>query len=94
MTRRDRVNRWKTLLVSAIMMLAVLRPAAMEETLANSAKAGLEIASITPNTSGTTLRGAIRFQPKDGELQATNVTLAELIRFAYQWHFLTSAAPA
>ena len=71
----------------SIMMLAVVRPAAMQETVASPAKAGLEIASITPNTSGTTARGGIRFQPKGGELQATNVTLAELVKFAYQRHF-------
>jgi uncharacterized protein (TIGR03435 family) len=32
------------------------------------------------------LEGATRFQPKGG-LHATNVTLAELITFAYQRHF-------
>lgn len=47
---------------------------------------GFETAAITRNTSGTTARGATRFQPKGG-LQATNVTLAELIKFAYQRHF-------
>jgi uncharacterized protein (TIGR03435 family) len=50
--------------------------------------AGLEIASITPKTSGTTASsGGIRFQPKGGEGQATDVTLAELVKFAYQRHF-------
>ena len=77
----------KMLLALAIVMLAVIPAAAMQETVANPAKAGLEIASITPKASGTTASGGIRFQPKGGELRATDVTLAELIKFAYQRHF-------
>ena len=87
MIGREGVKRGNTLLVLAIVMLGVVRLAAMQETVANPAKPGFEIASITPNTSGTTTRGAIRFQPKGGELNATNVTLAELVKFAYQRHF-------
>ena len=87
MLRRETVNRAHTVLVLLIMMPAVSRPAAMQETVPSPAKAGLEIASITPNTSGTTAMGGIRFQPKGGELQATNVTLTELLKFAYQRHF-------
>jgi len=83
---RETINRVNMLLILPIMMLVVLRPAAMQEAT-NPAKAGLEIASITPNTSGTTARNGIRFQPKGGELQATGVTLAELLKFAYQRHF-------
>lgn len=71
----------------AILLLAGLRPVATQETVPNAAKAGLEIASITPKTSGTTAGGGIRFQPKGGEVQATDVTLTELVKFAYQRHF-------
>ena len=42
-------------------------------------------ASIKPNTSGTTAPGAIRPQP-DGGLSATNVTLRDLIEYAFQRH--------
>jgi uncharacterized protein (TIGR03435 family) len=87
MEGREAVNRVKGLLTLAILTLAVLRPAALQQTVANPAKAGLEIASITLITSGTTASGGIRFQPKNGELQATGVTLAELVKFAYQRHF-------
>ena len=80
---RETINRVNMLLTLPIMMLVVLRPAAMQE----AAKPGLDIASITPNTSGTTAKNGIRFQPKGGELQATGVTLAELLKFAYQRHF-------
>ena len=79
----DLHRRW---LVLTIVMLGVVRPSAMQETIADPAKAGFEMASITRNTSGTTGTGAIRFQPK-GRLNATNVTVAELIKFAYQRHF-------
>ena len=84
---RETVNRVNMILVLLIMMLAVVRPSAMQQTVPNPAQAGLEVASITPNTSGTMAIGGIRFQPKGGELQATNVTLAELLKFAYQRHF-------
>lgn len=87
MEGRETVNRVKILPALAILMLAVSRPAAMQEPVANPAKAGLEIASITPKTSGTTTSGGIRFQPKSDELQATDVTLVELVKFAYQRHF-------
>ena len=87
MVRRETVNSVNAILVLLIMMLAVVRPSAMQETVPNPAQAGLEVASITPNTSGTVAMGGIRFQPKSGELQATNVTLAELLKFAYQRHF-------
>lgn len=82
----EEVNRAATLLVLTIVLLGVVRPSAMQETVADAAKPGFEIASVTRNTSGTTGRGAIRFQPKGG-LNATNVTLAELVKFAYQRHF-------
>ena len=77
----------KMLLALSIVILAVLRPAAVQETVGSPAKTGLEIASITPKTSKTTASGGIRFQPKNGEVQATDVTLAELVQFAYQRHF-------
>jgi uncharacterized protein (TIGR03435 family) len=48
---------------------------------------GFETASITRNTVGTTERGSIKFQPK-GRLAGTNVTLEDMIKFAYQRHFL------
>jgi uncharacterized protein (TIGR03435 family) len=76
----------KMLLALAILTLAVLRATAVQETAGNPANAGLEVASIT-KTSGTTGSGGIRFQPKDGELQATGATVAELVKFAYQRHF-------
>jgi uncharacterized protein (TIGR03435 family) len=87
MIGREGVNRVNTLLVLAIVTLGVVRAAAMQEAVANPAKAGFEIASITLNTSATRETGAIRFQPKGGELHAMNVTLAELVKFAYQRHF-------
>ena len=87
MEGQETVNRVKMLLALAILMLAALRPVAMQDTVANPAAAGLEIASITRKTSGTTASGGIRFQPKGGEVQATDVTLAELVKFAYQRHF-------
>jgi uncharacterized protein (TIGR03435 family) len=80
------VGRGATLLVLPMIILGVVRPAALQQTVADPAKAGFEMASITRNTSGTTAGGATRFQPKGG-LQATNVTLVELIKFAYQRHF-------
>jgi uncharacterized protein (TIGR03435 family) len=83
MAGQKTVKRVKILLPLAILMLAIWRPAAMRQTAA-----GLEIASITPKTAGTTASGGgIRFQPKGGEVQATDVTLAELVKFAYQRHF-------
>ena len=86
MVGRERdLNRAVSLIVLTIAMLGVVRPSAMHETVADPAEAGFEVASITRNTSAPTGRGAIRFQPKGG-LHATNVTLAELIRFAYQRH--------
>jgi uncharacterized protein (TIGR03435 family) len=78
-----RVN---TLLVLAIVTPGNVRPAATQGRAANPATAALKIATITPNKSGTAT-SAIRFQPTDGELQATGVTLAELVKFAYQRHF-------
>jgi uncharacterized protein (TIGR03435 family) len=86
MISRKAVNRVNPLLVLAIVTLESVRAAAMQ-AVPNPATAGFEIASITPNTSGTAAMGGIRFQPKGGELQATNVTLAELVKFAYQRHF-------
>lgn len=80
------VNREAILLVLTIVMMGVVRPSAEQETVADPARAGFESSSITRNTMGTTGRGATRFQPKGG-LHATNVTLAELIKFAYQRHF-------
>jgi uncharacterized protein (TIGR03435 family) len=83
MAGQKAVERVKMLLPLAISMLSIWRPAAMQQTVT-----GLEIASITPKTSGTTVSsGGIRFQPKGGEVQATDVTLAELVKFAYQRHF-------
>jgi uncharacterized protein (TIGR03435 family) len=87
MEGQETVNREKLFLALAIVTLAV-RPAAMQDTLANPAKTGLEIALITPKTSGTAASGGIRLQPKSGEVRATEVTLAELVKFAYQRHFL------
>jgi uncharacterized protein (TIGR03435 family) len=87
MRGQETVSRVKMFLALSILILAVLRPAAMQETVGNPAKAGLEIASITPKTSETKASGGIRFQPKGGEVQATDVTLAELVKFAYQRHF-------
>ncbi len=86
MGREKHADRGASLLVLAVVMLGVVRPSAVEQTAGDPAKAGFETASITRNTSGTTGRGATRFQPKGG-LHATNVTLAELIKFAYQRHF-------
>ncbi len=85
MKGREAANRLKMLLASALVMFAILRPAAMQEPVVNAGQPGLEIASITPKTSGTA-SGGIRLQPKAGELQATDVTLAELVKFAYQRH--------
>ena len=83
MAAEKAVERVKMLLPLAISMLSIWRPAAMQQTVT-----GLEIASITPKTSGTTVSsGGIGFQPKGGEVQATDVTLAELVKFAYQRHF-------
>ena len=87
MEGREAVGRVKVLLTLVISMLAVLRPAALQQTVENPAKAGLEIASITPHASRTSASGGIRFQPKSGELQATGMTLAELVKFVYQRHF-------
>jgi uncharacterized protein (TIGR03435 family) len=87
MTRRQRdINRGASLLVLAIVILGVVRPSATQEAPADPAKAAFESASIRRNTSGMTAEGATRLQPKGG-LQATNVTLVELIKFAYQRHF-------
>jgi uncharacterized protein (TIGR03435 family) len=74
------------LLVVTIGMLGVLPHSAAHEGGAQSAQPGFETASITRNTSATAEKGAVRFQPKGG-LLATNVTLLELIKFAYQRHF-------
>ena len=84
--RERHVDQGASLLVLAVVMLGVVRPSAVQQTVGDPAKVGFEMASITRNISGTTGRGATRFQPKGG-LHATNVTLAELIRFAYQRHF-------
>jgi uncharacterized protein (TIGR03435 family) len=85
---RETGNRVKPLLGLAIVTLGIVRAAAMQEAVPNSAKAAFEMASITPHTPGSGPSGGIRIQPKGGELQATGVTLAELLRFAYQRHFL------
>ena len=75
----------------AILFVAVAIPAtaqapARQNSAADPANAGLETASITRNTSGVSERTGPRFQP-NGKLQATNVTLVELIKFAHQRHF-------
>ena len=57
MEGRETVNPVKVLLALAILMHAVLRPAAMQETVATPATAGLEVASITRKTSGTKASG-------------------------------------
>lgn len=85
--RKGEGNRGATLLVLTIVMLGgVAGRSAKQHSVADPAKAGFETASITRNTSGMAERGATRFQRKGG-LHATNVTLAELIEFAYQRHF-------
>jgi len=87
MVRRETASHVNAILVLLITMPSVLRLSAVQQTVPTPAQAGLEIASIAPNTSGTATRGGIRFQPTSGEVQATNVTLAELLKFAYQRHF-------
>jgi uncharacterized protein (TIGR03435 family) len=86
MGRERHAGRGASLLVLAVAMLGLVRPSAVQQTVETPAKAGFEMASIRRNTSGTIGRGTTRFQPKGG-LHATNVTLAELIKFAYQRHF-------
>jgi uncharacterized protein (TIGR03435 family) len=86
MSRRGRdVSRAVALLVLAFVMLSVVQPFALQEKVVDRATAQFETASIRRNTSGSTEGGAIRLQPKGG-LHATNVTLVELIEFAYQRH--------
>jgi hypothetical protein len=78
-------NRGATLIVLTIVMLGVAGPSAQQSSVSDPANAKFETVSIMQNTSGTTEKGATRFQPKGG-LTATNVTLLELIKFAYQRH--------
>ena len=76
-------NPGATLVVLTIVMLGVA--SAEQSSVSDPANPKFETVSITQNTSGTTAKGATRFQPKGG-LTATNVTLLELIKFAYQRH--------
>jgi uncharacterized protein (TIGR03435 family) len=54
-------------------------------TVATHQAQAFATASITRSTAGTTERGSIRIQPKGG-LAGTNVTLEDMIKFAYQRH--------
>ena len=62
--------------LSGVLLLAT-------QKVAGDQAQGFETASITRNTVGTIERGSIRFQPK-GRLAGTNVTLEDMIKFAYQ----------
>ena len=77
-------NLGATLVVLTIVMMEVAA-IAEQSSASDPANVKFETVSITQNTSGTTEKGATRFQPKGG-LTATNVTLVELIKFAYQRH--------
>jgi uncharacterized protein (TIGR03435 family) len=65
-------------------LLAVLAAAAQEATN-DSARSAFATASVKPNSSGTTGRGAMRLQPGGG-FSATSATVRELIEYAYQRH--------
>ena len=56
------------------------------QDIARDQAQAFETASITRNTAGPTEKGSVKFQPK-GRLIGTNVTLEDMIRFAYQRHF-------
>lgn len=56
-----------------------------QSTAASAAGPPFEAVSIKPNTSGDASRGCCQLQP-GGQLTATNVTLRQLIQFAYQRH--------
>jgi len=82
---RGRVNpRGQMLLVTAT-VLAVAAPSAIQQPVTDAVRPAFETASVKPNTSDTGGRGVTRFQG-GGELVATNLTLRELIEFAYQRH--------
>ena len=72
------ISRVSPLFVLAIVTLGSVRAAAMQEAVPNPAAAGFDIASITPNTSGTAAMGGIRFQqPVVGALAVIVIDQAE-----------------
>jgi uncharacterized protein (TIGR03435 family) len=71
------------LLVTATVLGAA--PSAVQRPATHDATTVFETASVTPNTSQNSGPGVIRLQPGGG-LVATNVTLRQLIEFAYQRH--------
>ena len=72
-------------LCAVILSLIALRPLAGQVKQADPANAGFVVVSITRSNSATAARGSIRTLT-GGVVRATNVTLVELIKFAYQRH--------
>jgi uncharacterized protein (TIGR03435 family) len=70
--------------VLAFTLFAMLAATAQDVTK-DSTRSAFTTASVRPNTSGTTGRGAMRLQPGGG-FSATNATVRELIEYAYQRH--------
>jgi len=74
----------RQLLIATVMLLFAV-PAVPQPSLSKPAQHGFVTASILQNTSGETGRGAIRLQP-GGVFSATNVTVRELVEYAFQRH--------
>lgn len=72
------------LLLIALTLFAVLAATAQDVTK-DATRSAFATASVRPNASGATGRGAIRLQPGGG-FSATNATVRELIEYAYQRH--------
>src|SRR5687767_15858605 len=70
--------------VLAFTLFAMLAATAQDVTK-DPTRSAFTTASVRPNTSGTTGRGAMRLQPGGG-FSATNATVRELIEYAYQRH--------
>jgi uncharacterized protein (TIGR03435 family) len=74
----------RQLLLVTAAVLAVAPPTS-PQSATDGVKSAFESASVKPHTSGTSGRGTTRPQAGGG-FSATNVTLRQLIEFAYQRH--------
>jgi uncharacterized protein (TIGR03435 family) len=74
----------RVLLVTAT-VLSVAAPSAIRQPGTDATKPAFATASVRLNTSGNTDKGITRPQPGGG-FTATNVTLRELVEYAYQRH--------
>jgi uncharacterized protein (TIGR03435 family) len=71
--------------VPTLVAFAIAAPFPGRQSVSGTANTTFETVSVKPNTSGDTGPGSARLQPGGGFV-ATNVTLRELVRFAYQRH--------